>query len=512
MSNAVDSLLARLKIPDLIPKFREMKVDRIINLRKLSEEELREAVPDEAQRNLILHAISNRGTHNKKQPPQAANINPPRNTDDSNRGGMPFPRGAPRVGGGGGHGGSAGGRGGGENNAPFPGRQRVCNHFFSGDCKFGDSCRYSHDRALYQKEMAEGGSRRPNEVVGNSEDYSEVCEIPTHRIKFLLGNKAERLKQIHSKFHTHNKPFKHVESTVEKFELIVYGPDAQSVQQSKQMILAYVGVKREEEQKNRLMYAINELGSNQRAAKLVAACNIKNEGTVRELSEASLRNIVSFFRFEKQQDIRHFWVNTGNERNKLETIATIVAQLRGVQAIMFCDQKRVIEMSKVASKITRYFNGITPLFIHRSLPKEERMKLLQEFKDGEENENGIRERLLVTNEDYAKLARKTLVPYVNLIINYSVPRTEEYYLLQSLVAGRSDTVGVSILCVSPYEQSVFHELQQNIPFQALEDENSFRDTAVQLVYDTVSNPLTTDDADPPKDWREKMNQPKGETG
>ncbi|CCD11623.1 unnamed protein product [Trypanosoma congolense IL3000] len=270
------------------------------------------------------------------------------------------------------------------------------------------------------------------------------------------------------------------------------------------MILAFIGVTREEEQKNRVQYTINELKSNQRAAKLLAACNIKNEGTVRELSEASLRNIISFFRFEKQQDIRHFWVNVTNERSKLDIIANIVAQLQGVQAIMFCDQKRVLDMCKVGNKMSRYFGGVVPLFIHRGIPREERMQLLQEFKDGEINENGVRERLLVTNEDYAKLARKTVIPYVNLVINYSVPRSEEYYRLQSLVAGRSGTVGVSIVCVSAYEQTFFQELRQNINFEQLEEEVNFRDTAVQLVYDTEDKPLTDEDADPPKDWREKL--------
>ncbi|EAN99274.1 hypothetical protein C3747_9g357 [Trypanosoma cruzi] len=510
MNSAVDSLLMRLKLSDLIPKFKEMKLDRIVNLRKLSEEELREAVPDDEQRNLIIHAISNRGTHEKRQQSQAANINPPRNADDGGRVGMSFPRGSTR--GGMGRGVSRGGRGGGsinnnsnsETNTSFPGRQRACNHFFSGECKFGDRCRYSHDKEIYDREMAENGPRRPNDSVSKPKDYSEVCEIPTHRIKFLLAKKAERLKQIHIQNHTHNEPFKRVDSNVEKFELVVYGPDPQSVLQSKKMILSYVGVTKQEEQKSRLQYTINELSSNQHAAKLLAACNIKNEGTARELSEETLKSIISFFRFEKQQDVRHFYLNVNHDRVKLDKVAKIVAQLRGVQAIMFSDQKRVMEMSKVASKIARFFNGVTPLFLHREIPKEERMRILQEFKDGEENESGIRERLLITNEDYAKLARKTLIPYVNLVINYVVPRTEEYYLLQSLVAGRSDTVGVSILCVSPYDQSTFHELQQKIVFTAIEEESDFMETAVQLVYDTTANPLTDEDADPPRDWKEKL--------
>ncbi|RNF04294.1 hypothetical protein TraAM80_05207 [Trypanosoma rangeli] len=510
-NNAVDSLLMRLKLTDLIPRFREMKLDRLVNLRKMSAEELREAVPDDEQRILLIQAISNRGSHEKRQQSQAANLNPPRNTDDGGRVGLPFPRGSSR-GGGMGRGRGRGGRGAGGNsndtNTSFPSRQRACNHFFTGECKFGDHCRYSHDKEVYEKEVAEHGPHRSRESVGNSEDYCEICEIPTQRIKFLLGNKAERLRLIHAQNHTHNKPFPRVESDVEKFELRVYGSDPQSVLQTKKMILAHVGVKKEEEQRNRLQYTINELKSNQRSAKLLAACNAKNEGTPRELSESSLKSIISYFRFEKQQDIRHFYLNVNNDRLKLDKVANIVAQLRGVQAIMFCDQKRVMEMSKVTQKISRFFNGVTPLFLHRELPKAERMQILQDFKDGEENDNGVRERLLVTNEDYAKLARKTLIPYVNLVINYVVPRTEEYYLLQSLVAGRNDTVGVSILCVSAYDQSTFHDLQQNIPFTVIEEESDFAETAVQLVYDTTANPLTEEDADPPSDWRDKLEEKK----
>ncbi|RNF14237.1 uncharacterized protein Tco025E_06130 [Trypanosoma conorhini] len=522
-NNAVDSMLMRLKLTDLIPRFREMKLDRLVNLRKMSADELREAVPDDEQRSLLIHAISNRGSHDKRQQSQAANLNPPRNADDGGRVGLPFPRGSARggMGRGSGRGGRGGGNGGGGNggsgnggsgsnddtNTSFPGSKRACNHFFSGGCKFGDHCRYSHDKEVYDKEVAEHGQpQRPREAIGNTEDYSEICEVPTHRIKFLLGNKAERLREIHAENHTHNKPFTRVESDIEKLELVLYGSDPQSVLQTKKMILALVGVRKEEEQRNRLQYTINELQSNQHSAKLLAACNLKNEGTARELSESSLKSIISFFRFEKQQDIRHFYLNINHDRLKLDKVAKIVAQLRGVQAIMFCDHKRVMEMSKVSAKIARFFNGVMPLFLHRELPKAERMQVLQEFKDGEENENGVRERLLITNEDYAKLARKTLIPYVNLVINYVVPRTEEYYLLQSLVAGRNGTVGASILCVGAYDRSTFHNLQQNIPFTVIEEESDFAETAVQLVYDTTANPLTDEDADPPKDWREKLEE------
>ncbi|KAG8342170.1 hypothetical protein TRVL_06996 [Trypanosoma vivax] len=490
MSSAVDALLTRLKIPELIPTFREMKLDRIVYLRKLSEEELRAAVPDDHQRSMIINAIKSRGTNNNSQQ-YTENINPPRSTDDGGRGGMMYSR-APGRGRGRGSGGPVG-----DSSSSFvlP-RQRLCNHFLAGDCKYGEGCRYSHHKSL-DEEGGESVPRRVHDPAMNSEDYSEVCTIPTHRIKYLLANKAERLKKIHAQNRTHNKAFKHIDPAIEKFELTIYGPDQQSVLRSKDQILAFVGVKREEDQRNRVQYTMNELSSNQRAAKLLAACNILNEGTVRQLSEHSLRNVISFFRFEKQQDIRHFCINVNNDR-KLEAIANVVAQLQGVQAIMFCEQKRVIEMSKMSTKIMRYFNGVNPLFLHRSIPKEERLSLLQKFKDGMENENGIRERLLVTNEDYAKLARKTIVPYVNLIINYSVPRSEEYYVLQSLVAGRSDTVGVSILCVNQYEQTIARELQRNISFEILEEDGSFRETAVQLVYDTVANPLTDENAEPQK--------------
>ena len=199
---------------------------------------------------------------------------------------------------------------------------------------------------------------------------------------------------------------------------------------------------------------------------------------------------------------------SSSDKDKLEMVSKIVSQLSGVQAILFCDQKRVEEMCKGSQRIARHFNGVEPQFVYRQLSKEERLTALEKFKKGVANEKGVKQRLLVTNEDYAKLARKTVIPYVNLVINFSVPRTEEYYVLQSQVAGRHGTIGASFLCVSSHEETAFRELETNIQFERFEEEDHFRATAMELSYDTETNPLTPEDADPPADWREHLNDKK----
>ncbi|EPY30553.1 hypothetical protein STCU_04009 [Strigomonas culicis] len=182
---------------------------------------------------------------------------------------------------------------------------------------------------------------------------------------------------------------------------------------------------------------------------------------------------------------------------------------------MFCQSdKRVADMVGGKERVGRFFGGVTPAFLHRGLNKEERMQLLEDFKNGKPNANGVRERLLVTSEDYAKLAQKNVMPYVNLIINFSVPRTEEFYVLQSMVAGRHGTVGASFLIVNDkqdefaIETDYLKKIERDVDFTVYTKEEDFSETAQCMTYDTVTEPLTLPTAYPPADWREHLNDAK----
>ncbi|KAG5475366.1 hypothetical protein LSCM1_03479 [Leishmania martiniquensis] len=519
--NAVEALLARLQMGDAIPAFQAMGVDRIVTLRKMSEEALRQAVPDTEQRQALMDAIESRGhLQSRRAGPPSSQPHLPRTADaDFGRGGNDDSRGgyAPRADRGdrglrGMRSGRGGGRGSGMPNGDDA--ARLCRHVFTSEgCKYGDKCRYSHDendrRRAQELPTGVGMAQRSLERPPANFKFTIEVEIPTERIKYLLGSQGNNMKYINETCGTYNERFDHVDEKEETFTIRLLGGSEEAVSKAKEMLLLSAGVKREEEKKDRFQYAVNELDANTHAARLFAACNTKNKNTTRHLSDAIVRNVVSSFNFVRPQEVRHFYMYTSSsDKDKLEMVSKIVSQLKGVQAILFCDQKRVEEMCKGSQRIARHFNGVEPQFVFRQLSKEERMMALERFKKGVTNENGVHQRLLVTSEDYAKLARKTIIPYVNLVINFSVPRAEEFYVLQSQVSGRQGTIGASFLCVSNYEESLFRELEKNIHFERFEDEEHFRETAVELSYDTEAHPLTPEDADPPADWREHLHDKK----
>lgn len=94
----------------------------------------------------------------------------------------------------------------------------------------------------------------------------------------------------------------------------------------------------------------------------------------------------------------------------------------------------------------------------------------------------------------------------------SMPRSEQFYVLQSLVTGRQGTPGASFLCVGhPNDDDFFKELQKRIDFVKYVNEMSFHETAQSLIYDTVFNRRTLANAEPLPDWREHLNDTKQKT-
>ena len=509
--NAVETLLTRLSISEAIPAFRKLGIEKIVQLRGLTPEQLKDAVPNEDVRGKLLEAINNRGSTQQKLGPAAINTQPPRYHEDESggRGGGDGGRGNNR--GRGGRGGSgyarrpdnAGGEGG------APGKSRVCRQFFSpeGSCKYGDQCKYSHDPEQHKKEVENGGGL-PATRSGDHPTraaYSEVFEVPSDTVKFLLGNKAEKLRQIHELCHTSNEKFEKPTVFAETIPFTIFGTP-ENVARAKAEILKAVGVKNQEDQKARFEFANNELQFNLRSVSLLAAANIRNqEAPGLALSESVLQRVIGTFRFEEKQQIHHFWsFSSISDKEKLEEVGKIVGQMKGVQAILFTESNRVVDMSKNPGRTARAFHGVKPHFMTREMDKKERMEALEAFKNGEPNEHGVRQRLLVTTVDYAKFARKTLIPFVNLVIHFSMPKTKEIYLVQSLCAGRKNTHGASLIFVTAHDNPTFKEWEQSMKFEDLKEEQAFARIVPSFVYDTVSNPLTTAEADPPANWRELL--------
>lgn len=385
---------------------------------------------------------------------------------------------------------------------------RICRNFFSEEgCKY-DNCRYSH-------EESESGSGYPlscervleHELVLH-ETYAHSAEVtlPSWRLKFLIGSHGRQLTEITKKYGVKADSLSHIagiDSPTISFR--IYGKSEELVESARAEMTARCGLVNEGKRKKRFNYILHELELNTRACKLLCAANTCNEGTERYLSDRVLRNIISTFRFAPHQQIQHFVVRvTAGEGEKFKMLTKLVAQMDAVQAIIFCNANRVSSMCKNAPRLSRSMNGATPIFVCPEMKKEERMQGLDDFKRGVANERGAVQRLLITTDDFAKLARKVEIPYVNFVVHLSPPRSEEMYALESCVVGRHNTLGASIFFVSgDKDASQLVELQKTIDFIELGDESLFCETARNFTYEMSDKQLTRQSAYPPDNWREE---------
>lgn len=528
--SAIFTFLNRLQLGKYADKFKERDITRVVTLRQLSPNEFKAIVPDDEDRSKIMASMTQRGqirgrgnggVQNHHQDVYRSNSPPQHGGYNYHEGG----RGRGR------------GRGRGSNNYNNNGDRRYnnnntntnnnnaasgegsshsrpCRLFFSSSgCRYGENCRYSHEAV----ETASGcpPSCEPllehHLTLNDMPPFSEEITVPAERIKFLIGIHGRKMKEINEKHKvsndlntTGNGPLAEGFITFK-----IHGSSAESVGAAKTDILGAVGLLNEEKKKDRFLYAVNELEIYVNAARYLCASNTANKGTPHHLSDRILRNIISTFRLVPPPTVKHFYINTGmGDKDKLDSLSKFVAQMNGVQAIIFCEANRVTEMSKGAARISRSMNNVAPIFVYPSMAKEERMTALEAFKEGVPNSLGIRQRLLVTTADYAKLSQKCEIPYVNFVVHFSLPKNDEFYALQSNVVGRSGTVGASILCVCPTvtkSAEKFSGLQQNIAFTELDSEESFSSTAGQLSYETVDLPMSSTEAYPPTNWREMDN-------
>ena len=485
--SAVESLFSRLQISEFYHKFKEEGIDKIVSLRRLTETQLRDLLPDDRAFNLLREALNKNA-----EPPTAAAAQPKyadAAADDGARGR-----------GGRGAGGRGGAAAGGEEGARRPRPKRVCRDFFDHGCSYGDDCRFSHDPEQHRLEGA------PAATSPKGEQYEEEISVPWDSVKLLLGNKAERLNRINYRCGTTNSRIDRPEAFHQTYAFLLKGPK-EGVKRAKAEIEQFVGITSAKNREARFNYAKNELERNTAAVEYLAAANALHKGTgsVYELSEETLKKVCDTFKFQVEPKITQFWTlsTAGTDKDKFETLMPLVKSFKGIQAIIFTEPKRVPEMQKRSKQTAEALGVKNPQFVHRDMTKEERMKALEAFKEGEVNENGVVQRVLVTNNDYAKYARKVLIPYVNLILHFSMPKTKELYLHQSMCTGRSNHQGVSLLFITHNDSAMQKEWCASLPLNELGI--SEWEAAVKTVdYDTATAPLTSKAADPDPNWRENL--------
>jgi len=297
----------------------------------------------------------------------------------------------------------------------------------------------------------------------------------------------------------------------------IRGPTIEAVRGAIKDIYHVVGVESANLRESRFQYAKDELKFNQRAVEYLLAGNVKNQGTPLALSPATLERVVSTFRFQPPPVVHHFLYVAGpNDKEKFDAIAPLLNMFKdkGFQAILFTTLERTLEMEKRAAMTKNIFPNVVPIFAHREQAKEVRMSNFDAFKQGAVTESGVKNRLVITSDDFAKYAYKVGIPYVNFVIQFCL-RTKEFYTLQAMCAGRHNTPGISLTfatisdtdAVKDLEKSVtLHHLGTDPKFDA--NKELFAECVRKLVFDTVANPLTQSTDFPPDNWRASLEEEK----
>uniref|UniRef100_A0A7S1W6U4 ATP-dependent RNA helicase n=1 Tax=Neobodo designis TaxID=312471 RepID=A0A7S1W6U4_NEODS len=478
--NAVESLFVRLGISAHYAPFAENNIDKVVHLRHLSDEDLRSYIPDEGARAVLKQALDKSAAQ-----PAAPAAAPQRYADDTE----PRSKGTRRQ----------------ETGDRRPRPKRVCRDFFDSGCGYGSECRFSHD---VEQHKAEGAQHSTAPL--NREIYKEEISVPWDSVKLLLGNKAEKLNRINAKWGTTNSRIEKPEAFHQTYSFDLRGTP-EGVKGAKSDIEQFVGITSAKNREARFQYANHELERNQHSVEFLCAANLKNQGTPLELSSTVLQRVARTFRFRHEPKVTQFWTlsSNGTDKDKFETIMPLVKQMRGVSCIIFAEPNRVEEMAKRSKQTAEALGVKNPQFVHRKLSKEDRMRALETFKAGEVNEHGVVQRCLVTNNDYAKYARKVLIPYVNLVLHFSIPKTKELYLHQTNCTGRNNHEGISVLFITHHDATTQKEWSAALDLRELTG-RGFEEALGKVDYDTTDRQLTAQDSDPKPNWREEWEKEKAE--
>jgi hypothetical protein len=482
-STAVHQFLKRNGLDDVIPAIEKDSIEKLFQLRRLTEDETRFAqlVPDAAKRSKIKDALA-------KSP----------------------------------SGGAAAATAGGNGSAPAPAGGavvRACRDFHSkGSCAYGGECKFSHDLNAPPSPddspagSGVGGGGAAAHAVADS--YEENVTIQAEMVKFLLKDQGRAIGAIHRQFHTSNERIRPATAFEEFITFAVRG-SKENVQNAIKAIHHAIGMESQAQREARYQYAAKELEFNLRSVDHLLAGNAKNKGTCLELSPASLLAVAQTFRFPEPAKVHHFVVYAGvTDKEKNERLVSLLKVFPAIQAMLFVPHNRVDEMEKRASTTRVAFRDVPPVFVHRDLSKEERMKNFESFKAGNApaSDAGLINRLLVTPNDFAKLARKVAIPYVNLVVHFNAT-DKETYAHQMNCTGRRGKPGISLLVASPeFSKELVDGLRKDHEITVLDGSAASTDkwlqTIAALSFDSAATPLTEADDYPGRNWQTELQQEK----
>jgi len=144
--------------------------------------------------------------------------------------------------------------------------------------------------------------------------------------------------------------------------------------------------------------------------------------------------------------IKQFYVAV-EEDHKLETLMDLYESVSIAQSVVFVNTRRKVDY--VSQKLNDTNHTVSS--IHSDMPKGEREKVMQHFRNGHS-------RVLCTTD---LVARGIDVHHVNIVVNFDLPTNMENYLHRIGRGGRFGRKGVAINFVSQRDVQMLREIEQH---------------------------------------------------
>lgn len=136
---------------------------------------------------------------------------------------------------------------------------------------------------------------------------------------------------------------------------------------------------------------------------------------------------------EKTRSVTQFYVRTGL-KNKFEVLKKLILRLKPVHSIVFCNTKRMVDKLQTALSSS----GIDVSAIHGDMRQQERAAAIAKLKN--------REASIMIATDVA--ARGIDIEGVDVVFNFDVPQTAEYYVHRIGRTGRADKKGIAFTLIN----------------------------------------------------------------
>ncbi|XP_070004160.1 eukaryotic initiation factor 4A-15-like [Nicotiana sylvestris] len=146
------------------------------------------------------------------------------------------------------------------------------------------------------------------------------------------------------------------------------------------------------------------------------------------------------------EGIKQFYVNVGEERDKLETLCDLYESLAITQSVIFVNTRRKVDWLTEQMRERDHTVSAT----HGDMDQNTRDIIMREFRSGSS-------RVLISTD---LLARGIDVQQVSLVMNYDLPTQPENYLHRIGRSGRFGRKGVAINFVTRDDEKMLCDIQK----------------------------------------------------